>query len=312
MAPSASDYLGEVRPRHGSLALLLNLALPGLGYAYIGRPGVGVALGAITLVPAIAILIGGYSAGVLVLKPLGLSLLVLVYGQVGMAVDLLRESRARQGYIVRPWNTPATYLTAVALGWALAFVTVQWAGERAVGLLEVDDLANYPRLAPGDVVDFDRRAFAHGGPYRGELVVAMSRGRARILRVIAGPGDRVTVRGHDVLVNGVALPRMPGGDVKLSPSLALAGDGRALLTETEVPLMQSHYEIFRASDDNGRLRLGPVALGGDDWFLLSDFRSGDPALDSRELGALPSNAILGRPRHVVWSRARGRIGLMAR
>lgn len=310
-APGLGAYSGEVRPRRWSLAVLLNLALPGLGYAYIGRPGVGVAVGTITLVPAIAIMIGGYSAGVLVLKPLVLSLLMLVYGQVGMAVDLRRESRTWQGYVLKPWNTPATYITAVALGWAVAFATVQWAGERAVGLLEVDDLANYPRLVPGDVVDFDRRAFADAGPYRGELVVAMSGGRARILRVIAGPGDHVTVRGHDVLVNGVALPRMPGGDVKLSPSLALAGDGRALLAETELPLMQPHYEIFRASGDIGRHRLGPIALGDDEWFFLSDFRSADHSLDSRRLGAVHSKSILGRPRHVVWSHSRARIGLKA-
>lgn len=300
------EYLGEVRPRRLGRALGLNLIAPGLGYLYCGRPWAGLAVGAATLVPILALLISGWVLGVFLLKPLGLALMLLAYVQTGMAFDLLRLCRSGRPYVLRPYNHSAVYGALIGFGViAPMLVVANLVDTRVLGSATVTDLGMYPRLAPGDRVYFERRSVDSDWPQRGQLVVAQLTGEdsLRILRVVGLPGEAISLRGGAVLIGGTALPTAPYARVRIDAALARAGDGRVLAATTEfAPDETHHYAIFHSPDGAGRDVYGPIILGAQEFFLLGDYRDAVGAIDSRTAGPTTASALLGAPRHVWWSR----------
>ncbi len=84
-------------------------------------------------------------------------------------------------------------------------------GRRAV----IRGWSMYPTLAPGEYVLFDRFAYRRSAPRRGDVVLAShpSRPGMRIVkRVVALPGDGVTIDGERCWVNGAPYgERRPAG-----------------------------------------------------------------------------------------------------
>lgn len=298
-------YRGELRPRRFALAMMANLALPGLGYVYCGRFRTGLVLTLWTVLPVVTLLVGGWVAGVFLVKPVVLALGLLFWLHLGMATDLWRVCRyAGPDYVLKPVNHFAVYL-AILLVFGLPLALLgSFTASRVVGTVEIADRAMFPRLVPGDRLYFDRRAFERRPPVRGELVVAVlpGEGRPRVLRVVGTPGDEVSVSGVTVAVDGQPLSSSPFARVRLDPPLAAASDGRELAATTELsPDTDQHYAVFHGLDVASRDRFGPVRLGDDRYFLMADYRDGASVTDSRTVGAVDGSSILGAPRHVFWS-----------
>ncbi len=301
------EYHGEVRARHWSAAIGLNLLLPGLGYVYCGRPMLGAVLCVATLGTSTALLTGGWIAGVFMLKPLGLSALILVYAQAGMAIDLRRLCRTRgAGYVLQPFNHPAVYVAAVTLllmlpmGVGLSLATQELAGGVVVG-----DHAMFPRLVPGDRVYFDRTVYSRRSPVRGELVIARLAGETapRILRVVGVPGDELAVSGMHVLIDGQPMTKVTFAQVRLEETLSAAYGGGRLAAATEFsPDTDLHYAVFHLEEGGKTDRYGPITLADGEFFLLGDCRDALGTIDSRTAGPVELSAILGAPRYVFWSR----------
>ncbi len=105
-------------------------------------------------------------------------------------------------------------------------------GRRAV----IRGRSMYPTLAPGEYVLFDRFAYRRSAPRRGDVVLAShpSTPRMRIVkRVVALPGDRVTIDGERCWVNGVPYVETEGAAPAEPPAWActwrLADDEYVLL-----------------------------------------------------------------------------------
>ena len=303
------SYTGETAPRRPGIATALNLLVPGLGVVYCGhaRRGICVALGA--WLGLLGLLAGGWLTGAFVLRPLGLVAIAWVYLQAGLAAHVRRLCRnAGRAYVLKAYNRGLAYLgMVVALGLVPGLGLVGFVRAHA-GVARVDDVAMFPRLAPGDRILFDRGAFRSRRPARGELVVAVMGGAVpRVLRVIGLPGERVVHRERQILVDGQPLPRAAYAQVYLEPSLEDRAPPGPLLAALEyVPSEGLHYRVFHAEVDGPPI-VGDVQLGPDEYFLAGDFRSDPHPADSRTLGPIPARRILGAPRHVIWSRhpARG-------
>jgi len=117
-----------------------------------------------------------------------------------------------------------------------------------------------------------------------------------VKRVVGLPGDEVEIRDHRLRINGSVvglreLDRAQFGEFdercQLGQVVAMeSGVGREHMV-TYTPGLPSSY--------------GPVTVGPGQYFVLGDNR--DSSLDSRELGAVPRNRILGK---VVGQLARRR------
>ena len=89
----------------------------------------------------------------------------------------------------------------------------------------------HPTLAPEERVLFDRLAYRRGAPRRGDVVLATHPappGRRIVKRVVALPGDRVTVDGDRCWVNGTPCGRTDGVPPPSAPARTLA-DGEWFL-----------------------------------------------------------------------------------
>jgi signal peptidase I len=138
---------------------------------------------------------------------------------------------------------------------------------------QISHEAMVPALLPGDHVIAHRAAYHAAEPQRGEVVVYRypdNNGTLFLHRVIGVPGDRIEVHNQVVSVNEEAL------------------------TEPYV----EHTDVSSMSG-NVRDNLGPVTVPPDSYFVLGDNR--EESLDSRFLGLISKEHILGQAMCIYWS-----------
>jgi len=122
-----------------------------------------------------------------------------------------------------------------------------------------------PSLHDYERVILDKVSYRIGTPARGDIVVFPVKGEPLplIKRVIGLPGETVEVRDGRVLVNGVALkePYVSGPTVG---------------------------------------NMAPVLVPANTVFVMGDNRAPGSSLDSRRLGPIPLNKLVGRARLAYW------------
>jgi len=131
----------------------------------------------------------------------------------------------------------------------------------------------YPTLAPGEYVLFDRFAYRRSPPRRGDVVLAShpSRPGMRIVkRLVALPGDRVTIDGERCWVNGLPYGEAEGAGPSAPPASARTW-----------------------------------TLGDDEWLLLGD--APYASTDARDFGPVGRDLLHARAWLVYWPPGRVRL-----
>lgn len=139
--------------------------------------------------------------------------------------------------------------------------------------LQISNEAMVPTLLPGDRVITHRAAYHAAEPQRGDIVVYRypdENGTLFLQRVIGVPGDRIEIRNQVVSVNEEAVAESYAQHTDRS---SIAGNVR----------------------DN----FGPMTVPPDTYFVLGDNR--EESLDSRFLGPINKEYILGQVRFIYWS-----------
>ncbi|MFO0698959.1 MAG: signal peptidase I [Nitrospira sp.] len=130
-----------------------------------------------------------------------------------------------------------------------------------------------PTLLPGDHVIVHEVAYHAAEPQQGDVVVYRypdENGKRFLHRVIGLPGDQIAIRDQVVYLNGEALPEPY---VRHSDHSSMAGHVRDHLSPITVPLGT--------------------------YFLMGDNR--EESLDSRFLGPISKDQVLGRALFIYWS-----------
>lgn len=181
-----------------------------------------------------------------------------------------------------------------------------------------------PTLLEGDVVLVSRTAYdlkvpltdlslaRLGDPQRGDVVTFTSPGDGvRLIKRIVGlPGDVIAMRDEALSVNGVP--------VTYSEPMQLAEPLRGRTTDavrtTEHLEGHAHRVQFLPAQPAMRT-FGPVTVPDNQYFVLGDNR--DDSADSRYIGFIPREVLIGRAHHVLvsadmtgnWLPRPGRFGL---
>ncbi len=166
-----------------------------------------------------------------------------------------------------------------------------------------------PTLLEGDVVLVDRLAYdlkvpltdivlvPLGEPRRGDVVTFTSpRDATRLIkRLVAVPGDVVELRDERLIVNGVAAEY--GGFHRVDEHAA-SGARQPALRGTERSAAIAH-EIQLLPEVPAMRSFGPLVVPPDSYFFLGDNR--DNSADSRYIGVVPRQRLIGRARAVLVS-----------
>ena len=168
-----------------------------------------------------------------------------------------------------------------------------------------------PNLLEGDVVFVNRIAYdlklpltnvilAHlGDPQRGDIVTFFSPadGKRLIKRLIAVPGDVVEMRDKRLYINGeMATYELrqrttePFGDGTSLPAMRYTEK-----VEGKQRIVQWMPELSNAAD------FGPITIPADKYLMLGDNR--DNSADSRYIGLVPRNELIGRAERILVSAA---------
>lgn len=273
-----------MRPRKPWLAALLSLWLPGLGQLYAGAWK-----RAIFLPFAVPLLF--WSAAFTGLPKtfpgflLWLALIPLCY--LAVLWDAIRLARVGRDYHLRWFNRWYLYL---ALGLLASWVTLPFALIETLPArsFQIPSQSMEPTLQPGDHLLTDVTYWRDHTPARGDLVVLQSPeapGYLHLKRVVALPGEEVSIRDKQLLIDGRPL----ASDWGIHQDPAIFPDSS-----------------FVSLEGRKRDQLGPVAIPAGSVFLLGDNR--DFSYDSRFYGPVPLSLLHAKPLFLYCSNDRSRIG----
>ena len=207
-----------------------------------------------------------------------LLLLVSISLLLVIIVDSILIVKKRNPINLKWYNKSYVYVLLLVCGVVLAFYQFSFR-ERIYGYgnYHVPSISMSPTIQPGDYILVDTRAFNHGVPRIGDVVIAIPpeiSGVEYIKRVMGLPGDTVAIRDGVVTVNGapVYFLDIPGNERQMPSSITF----------------------------------GPVLVPDNKYFLLGDNR--DSSTDSRTFGFVPKSNLIGKVTYIWFSTKLGRIG----
>lgn len=313
----ALPYQPPLAPRRLWVALLLTLAMPGLGHLYCGQARRGLGVWAVVFgVFVLSISLWTHFLFV----PLGPSMVLLAGWavlQLALGVALRRLTSSQAQYRLHPLNHPVSYVAVfLGLGVLPTLLTVQLVGAYFVGSVVIEADGNFPMLLVGDRLLYERRGFADRSPEPGELVVIAWPPQGTVVaRVIAGAGHTVHLRDGRPVVDGRIFDRQR---LELLRVQRFSPEQTRTLDRYAGYLEQNNgreYVVVYGKEGHRQPDPPPARVGPGEIYVLADNRTA--ALRDRRYGKVPLSAVRGRPRY-IWasfdtgSPRVGRVGLSAR
>lgn len=256
------------KKRYGTLALLMSLFAPGLGFLYSGAWWLAI------ITPLLMVLlVVAFASFEWVFAPYGLltllfSLLLLYLVSSLMAFFSARKRSPSQIHFFQHW---VVYLLFIAvffsIQWGFKELRPEWLGYEAFRL---PSTSMAPTLMPNDFVLADTEAYENVLPERGDIIVFSRPEKAGVKftkRVIAVAGDTLKIQRGQVLVNHKVI---------LEPYVAGQYNQRSSLLSTD-----------------------EIHVPDEVVYVLGDNR--DNSFDSRYFGTVNADWIYGRVRTLWFS-----------
>lgn len=294
------EYLGEPAERKPALAFLLSLLAPGMGWAYLGRPGAAVALNAavIGLVCLALVLFQQllfFPVVPFAILAAGVLLICLMAGFD--AACWARDHGSR--HVLRDANHPIAYALIWGMSWALPLlVALAWLIGISWTVVAVDDDRMYPTLVEGDLLLVQRERHALPPLERGEIVVYAHDNTLLPGRVLALGGDDITFSEDVPYVNDAPLPREPLDAEAQQALVALSGPLAGVSYYTERNSRRAWPSVMPELMAMGAVE--EIRLSESEVYVVNDHRG--RLDDSRTWGAIERGALVGRPVFVLFSR----------
>ncbi|WP_419662388.1 LepB: predicted signal peptidase I [Desulfosarcina variabilis str. Montpellier] len=282
-----------MKKRKTYIAPLLSIAAPGLGHIYCGKPVKGLILfGLVHIYFPIVLLMGmtgekGLCYYITLMAAVLFTSLVMVYA-IGDAFLLAR--RKKENVIPGRLNQPWVYALVIAAGVAATWLFPMNIRNNHVQAFRIPASSMIPNLLIGDYLFADKSLYKKRSPRRGEIVVFIypkDRHKYFIKRVIGLPGDRIEIRGQEVILNGIPLALGPETQAEFKGNQGIIKGTVASETLGDIT-----YPILLVKTKRSDRHGGPFTVPDGCCFVMGDNRVN--SRDSRHFGPVPLGDVIGR------------------
>ena len=225
---------------------------------------------------------------------------VLLQDSAGPTAKETKPAEAPKGFWRRTWESWRSVIIVVAALMVVRSVVADWndvpTGSMKPTIMEGDRIF-VNKLAYGLKVPFTTIHLAHWDkPQRGEIVVFNSPadGTRLVKRVVGVPGDEILMINNELSVNGqrTEYEDIDPWVIKWMPS----SSGNVYAEEQ---LGNHKHAVMSSPLQPARRTFGPIKVPDGQYFMLGDNR--DNSADSRYIGTVPLDNIVGRSSRVVLS-----------
>lgn len=227
LSDSHAQYDGEIVPRIPLLAFALSAVAPGMGWFYLGRVGVGLALNLVAVTLWATFVVGLAALRFHPALPAVAFATGFVLLNLFSALDAFRTARQiGPNYILRDSNFPLVYLAAFVFSYVLPLAGLGLlASSAVVQTYSVRDSSAWPTLVAGDQVLLDINTLKTAGPRASALVAyrAPDGSGLRVGRIVGLGGDSVVVAHGLPYVNDTPLVQGEISDFGRAELLAVVG-----------------------------------------------------------------------------------------
>lgn len=278
-----------LKKRDGWWAFLLSLLAPSLGQFYNGKANKAVWV--LMFFLCFPFLVGA------VHFVSTFSGFLIIYGLLAMfrllvIIDAVRDSRKQPAIVLKWYNRWYYYLLIWIIYIGMSFV-VNDNGIMGFGTFRIAFQANAPSILEGDVVVVDFLAYQNTSPQYGDLVAFVgANNQVFVYRVIAKGGEDIGMEKGVLSLNGYPLKtRKTGSEIRAEEYV---NSGASLDRVKEIFPNGKQCTVFKNSTPIlGEITdLEAIHVPLNTVFLMGDNRGN--AVDSRYIGLIPKNRILGK------------------
>ncbi len=288
----------KIKSRNPILAFFLALFFPSFGQIYNGQIKKGILFLLISLtLPFIFGIsrVGTFFAGFIVIVVVDFSFRIYVI------FDAVVNARRLKNYNLKPHNTWYYHLIIMIVIGAI-FWNYDYHSVIGVRSYHTETTANQPALHVADRTLVDLKAFKSVKPNYGDIVVFQKKDSVNpwVYRVVALPNDKLEVDKGFLTINGVKCKAM---FVKKAKSEMFN------VNEYEEELPNGHKHRIYTFENVLRNSEEPiqVTVPANSYFLMGDNR--DNAMDSRYIGAIKEDEIIGKVLFAFWGNTTDRINV---
>lgn len=286
------------KPRNAFIAFLLSLVLPGLGQVYNGQLKKGILFFGIYLLNP---LLFGISRGATYFYGYVFLLVIGLIIRFFSIIDAIKNAKKQKFYIPKKYNT-WYYQLSIAIVMVIILCLSDTNSILGIQSFHIPTPSNQPTIQIGDRLIADMKAYKSAPPHYGDLVVfKKDNNQIYTFRIVGLPKDTLAVVDNIVTING---KKSKSTFIKETTS----DQFQVSEFEEEFPNGQKHT-IYKSQQpfDTTKSNITNIVVPANTYYLLGDNR--DYAVDSRYVGFVNKNKILGRIVYSYWGASTDRINL---
>jgi signal peptidase I len=286
-----------IKRRKPFSALLLSI-IPGLGQIYNGQPRKGVVFLAIDLLVPIAFGLAGIFNklnGLVILLVFSLSFIIY------RMADGFIQAKKLTNYELKSYNKWYVYLSfAIALGIVRTFLDLP--ASTGIQTFRIPTPSMNPTMQPGDRVVASLSYYDNNSIQQGDIVVFNSpQGGIWTFRVVGLPSDSIEIKDGNVYVNNQLNELTATGEYVIDDQDVVQYQEKLNRAKTIKTL---RFKKVMMTDTR---TFDKMRVPENEYFLMGDNR--DNALDSRFIGTVKKDDILGRVIYSYWGNTFDRINM---
>jgi signal peptidase I len=277
-----------LQPRKPWLAALMSLVLPGFGQLYNGE--INKAIWTFVAFSFVIIPLGAIVAMYLPDYWLVFGLVAATIAAIGIwlwaITDAWHNAKKLSHYEPKLWQISGTYLAAIIVcGLIVLPLTYTYVRGHLIEPFYIPSGSMAPSVLTGDYVIADKRYNCPNCKHavkRGDIAIFTypnDRTFHYVKRIVALPGDEITIKGKSITINGKALNTSEGIEQWEGRKWAVLWDEKRSDAVAEFKLIIQPGQVF----------------------VLGDNR--DSTKDSRAFGTVPLQDVIGRVRQVWFSKS---------